>query len=107
MKSVQYSAALTITGTIRGTSIEEFYQELGLESLRKRRWYRKLSHFFRIFKGQSRQNLFKILPSVGKGYIRRTTNNIPHFSANYNFFRNSFFFSSTVIEWNNLDLKII
>ena len=31
------------TGTIRGTSKEKLYHELGLESLQLRRWHRKLS----------------------------------------------------------------
>ena len=105
MESVQYNFALNMTGSIRGISVEKIYQELGLESLPKRRWYRKLSHFFRLFKGQFREYLFKILTSVSKGYITRTNNNIPHFSAKCNTYRNSSF-SSTVIEWNNLDLKI-
>ena len=43
MESVQYNFALNMTGSIRGTSVEKIYQELGLESLPKRRWYRKLS----------------------------------------------------------------
>ena len=51
MESIQYNAALAITGAIRGTSREKLYQELGLELLRKRRWYRKICYFFRIFKG--------------------------------------------------------
>ena len=33
MKQVQYSAALTFTGAIKGTSRERLYKELGLESL--------------------------------------------------------------------------
>ena len=40
MESVQYNSALPITGAIRGTSREKLYQEIGLESLRKRLWYR-------------------------------------------------------------------
>ena len=36
IESVQYNAALAITGTIRGTSNEKLYQELGLESLKDR-----------------------------------------------------------------------
>ena len=36
-ETVQYNAALIITGTIRGTSKEKLYQELGLESLKDRR----------------------------------------------------------------------
>ena len=70
MESVQYNFTLNMTGSIRGTSVEKIYQELGLESLPKRRWYRKLSHSFRLFKGQFREYLFKILTSVGKGYIQ-------------------------------------
>ena len=44
----QYNAALAIKGAIRRTSREELCQELSLESLSKRRWYRKLYYFFCI-----------------------------------------------------------
>ena len=47
LKSIQYNAALAITGAIRGTSREKLYQELGLGSLQKRRWYRKLCYFLK------------------------------------------------------------
>ena len=40
IESVQYNAALEITSAIRGTSKEKLYQELGLDSLRNRRWLR-------------------------------------------------------------------
>ena len=49
LESVQYNACLAITGAIRGTSKEKLYQELGLESLQLRRWYRKLGMFYRIY----------------------------------------------------------
>ena len=42
LESIQYNACLALTGAIRGTSKEKIYQELGLESLQIRRWYRKL-----------------------------------------------------------------
>ena len=45
LESIQYNACLAITGAIRGTSKEKLYQELGLESLQLRRWYRKLGMF--------------------------------------------------------------
>ena len=45
IESLQYNAALAIAGAIRGTSREKNYQELGLESLQQRRWYRKLFLF--------------------------------------------------------------
>ena len=37
LESVQYNAALAITGAIRGSTREKLYQELGLESLKSRR----------------------------------------------------------------------
>ena len=36
MESIQHNAALAITSTIRGSSEEKLYQELGLESFCKR-----------------------------------------------------------------------
>ena len=53
IESIQYNAALAITGTIRGTSREKLYQELGLEYLSSRRWFRRLSIFYKIFKTKS------------------------------------------------------
>ena len=53
IESVQYNSALAITGAIRGTSQEKLYQGLGLETLEKRRWYRKLCCYFKIFRKKS------------------------------------------------------
>ena len=47
-KSVQYNAALVITGTVNGFSRKMLYQELGLGSLHDRRWYRKLCFYYKI-----------------------------------------------------------
>ena len=38
---------VVITGAIRDTSTKTIYQELGLESLKFRRWFRKLCHFYK------------------------------------------------------------
>ena len=99
MESIQYNAALVITGALRGTSREKLYQELDLESLRKRQWYRKLCYFFKP------EYLFRILPSISKAYNTRIDDKIPLFSGKHNCFKNSFF-PSTAIEWSNLDLKL-
>ena len=90
MESAQCNFALAITGVISGTSRKKLYQELGLESLRKRRWYRKLCYFFKIFKCQSPEHFFKILPSVGKTYNTRTNDKFPLFSGKHIF--KKFFF---------------
>ena len=42
LESCQYKAALAMTGAMKGSSTEKFYQELGIEYLRSRRWFRKL-----------------------------------------------------------------
>ena len=71
-ESLQYNAALAITGAIRGTSTEKIYQELGLESLQQRRWYRKLCLLFKIYKNQCLKYLFDIIPQSNCQY--RPTN---------------------------------
>ena len=48
LSSIQYKVALGVTGTIHGTSCEKMYQELELESLKSRRWYRGRSCIFKI-----------------------------------------------------------
>ena len=48
LESIQYNAALIITGVIRGTSRQKIYSELGLESLQNRLWNRNLCVFYSI-----------------------------------------------------------
>ena len=53
LKSIQYNKDITINGAIRGTSSEILFQELGLESLKSRRWLRKLWLFYKMFHEKS------------------------------------------------------
>ena len=53
LEPIQFNAALAVIGGIRGSFRERLYQELGLESLQQRRWFRKLCYFFKITKNQS------------------------------------------------------
>ena len=106
LESIQYNAALAITGAIRGSSREKLYQELGLESLKQRRWFRKLCYFFKITKNQSPKYLFDKIPTTRTAYrTRNNIGNIPRFNVKHTFFKNSFF-PSTVIRWNNLDKSL-
>ena len=61
LELLQYNACLAITGAIRGTSREKLYEELGLESLQLRRWFRKLSCFYKLFKSEHPHYLFKLI----------------------------------------------
>ena len=102
LESIQYNVSLAITGLIRGTSKEKLYQELGLESLQLRRWYRKLGMFYKIYKNKSPQYLFELIPEKTHPYATRNVDNIPCFKIRHNFFKNSFF-PSTIIELKNLN----
>ena len=42
LESLQYNTCFAITDAIRVTSTEKLYQELGLESLKSRRWFNLL-----------------------------------------------------------------
>ena len=95
-------ACLALTREIRGTSKEKIYQELGLESLQIRRWYRKLCLFYKIYKNQSLSYLYNIIPTTNTHYIFRSSDKIPYFKTKHNFFKNSFFLS-VIIEWNKVD----
>ena len=48
LESVQYAAALAVTGTWRGTSRERLYNELGWGPLCLRRWSRRLILFYKF-----------------------------------------------------------
>ena len=105
IRPVQYNSALAITGAIRGTTKEKPYHELDLETLEKRRWYRKLCCFFKIFRHQSPKYLFNFIPTSVRLYNTSNGNNIPQFKVKHSFFQNSVF-PSVVIEWNKLDQNI-
>ena len=105
LESYQYKAALAMTGAIKGSSTEKLYQELGIEHLRSRRWFRKLCLFYKIIKSKSPPYLFNLIPRSSRLHTTRNSDNITPFKVRHNFFKNSFF-PSVISEWNKLDLEI-
>ena len=97
IESVQYNAALAITGAIKGSSRERFYQELGLESLSDRRWYL----FFLIVSGNSPDYLCSLLPAKQRSYDPARSNLFRNVTTHKNVFLNSFF-PYCISEWNKL-----
>ena len=86
LESIQYNAALAITGAIRGSSREKLDQELGLESLKQRRWFRKLCYFFKITKNQSPKYLIGKISTTRTAYRRRNNiDNITWFNVKHTF----------------------
>ena len=62
---VQYNTALAITDAIKGTSREKLYQELGLESLKDRRWMRRLCYLHKVLSTKLPTYLYElILPII-------------------------------------------
>ena len=57
IENIQYKACIAITGAIQETSREHFYQELGWQSLKDRRWYQKLIFFHKFVNGATTRYL--------------------------------------------------
>ena len=105
IERIQYNAALAITGAIRGTSQIKLYKELGLESLRFRRWFRRLCTFFKIKIHGKPKYLLNKIPSSQTHYNTWNTDQIETYYCRRDIFKNSFF-PYTIIEWNKLDIDI-
>ena len=88
---IQYNTALAVAGAVRGSSSEKLYQELVLESLKNRRWYRKFCQFYQILKSKSPRCIFDIIPAKLRVHNSRYCDNIPLLKIKHNYFRNSFF----------------
>ena len=101
IESVQYNAALAITGAIKGSSRERLYQELGLESLSDRRWYHRQIYFFKIISGISPNYLHAMLPMKQFSRNQERGNLFRNFRTNTEYYKNSFF-PYCVDEWNKL-----
>ena len=107
IESIQYIAAIAISGAIRGTSSEKLYQELDLESPRSRKWLRKLCLYCKLYRNKSPSYLYNLIPARVKFYSTRSSqiDNISNIKTKSNFFKNSFF-PSTITEWNKVDHDI-
>ena len=80
------------------------YCELGLESLRDRRWYRRLVFFYNIVKGNSPSYLSSYLPGL---QIGRNSDGLMFKTifTRTDYFANSFF-PFCVREWNKLSIEL-
>ena len=103
IESVQYNASLAITGAIRGTSQEKLYQESGLESLRSRRWLRRMRYFYKLIKTLKPLYLFNLIPPKLNSLRHPNTYSVMRCRNDY--FKNSFI-PYVVREWNKLSTEI-
>ena len=65
---VQYNAALATTGAIKRTSQLKIYNELGLKSLKFRRWFRRMCVFYKIKTTQIPKYLYEVLSTESHTY---------------------------------------
>ena len=107
IESVQIQAAYAVSGSWKGTSAKKVFGELGWESLSQRRWYRRMSLFFKIVNKISPKYLTDCItfpdPPWISVYGRETPNVNPNtltpFSPRTCKFQSSFF-PSCVFSWN-------
>ena len=66
IESVQYPAALAVTGTWRGTSREKLYCEVGWESLHARRWSRRLFMLYKIINNLLPEYISESIPRLNQ-----------------------------------------
>ena len=106
LESVQYSAALAVTGAWRGTSREKLYNELGWESLDNRRWCRRLTLFYKITNNLTPDYTRDPIPPLHQSeYSLRNQDVIGQLRPRAERFKSSFY-PSCLMEWNKLDHSI-
>ena len=91
IENVQYNAALAITGAIRGTSQTKLYRELGLESLKSRRWLKHLCTLYKIKTTGLPPYLNNMLPKVTHHSQTRNSKDLSMYQTRSNIFKYSFF----------------
>ena len=104
IESSQYKTAPAITGAIQGTSRDKLNQELGLESLKGRRWYKRLCCMYKIMTGKAPNYLINLIPKCDPT-MKTRNNSIPTFYCRTDCFKYSFF-PFTLNEWFSLDINI-
>ena len=106
IERIRYNVALGITGSMRETSQSKLYNELVLESLKFRRWFRRLCTFFKIKIFGKPEYLLNKIPSSQINYNTESTDQVETYCCRTGIFKNSFF-NYTIIEWNKLDLCVV
>ena len=80
LERLQYNINLTITSAIKGTSKLKIYEELGLESLKFRRWMHHLCVFYKIKTKGHLEYLYKLILAKSSFY---NTHNSDHIKTYY------------------------
>ena len=78
IEKIRYQAALAITGTWKGTNLDKVYEQLGWESLTDRRWFRRLTYFYKIYNNQNIKYLKSPIPPPRTHLYGNRSENVLH-----------------------------
>ena len=81
------------------------FRELGLESLKSRRWFRHLCCFYKIKTFGLPSYLSNFISSGFHSYNTRNSEDVVTYHCRTDIFKYSFF-PWTILEWNKLDLTL-
>ena len=103
LESVQYTSALAVTGAWKGTNRSKLLDELGWEYLHDRRSYRRLTHFFKLLKGDAPEYMTAlILQPKHLNYSLREQNVFEPLATGTQGYYDSYY-PYCFCEWNKLD----
>eukprot|EP00794_Sanderia_malayensis_P002002 gene2002-2277_t len=106
IESVQYSAALAVTGAWKGTSRQKIYDELGWESLNLRRWSRRLVLFYKMINNLTPHYTRYPIPDLQESsYDLQVRATVGQISARTKGYKTSFY-PNCLLEWEKLDHEI-
>ena len=105
LEAIQYPASLAVSGAWRGTNRQKIYEELGWECLYYRRWYRRLTHFYKLKNTQSPLYLYTLIPAERElSYNLRMPHPYdPQIERTLRF--SNTYFQNCISEWNRLDVS--
>ena len=102
LERTQYQAALAVSGTWKGTNRDKILEELGWETLDHRRFFRRLTQFYKIMNNLTPEYLKVPIPPLhGHLFGCRSTNVIRPISCRTERYQNSFF-PNGVTSWNDI-----
>ena len=100
---VQYKAGLIVSGFWQGTNCERLYDELGWESMSNRRWFRRLTLYYKISNGHTPSYLADQITERSEMNINlRRRHSIISPPSRTERYTNSFF-PYCISHWNELD----
>ena len=100
LERIQYQAALAVSGAWKGTNTDKIYEELGWETLDMRRWFRRLTMFYKIMNNLTPEYLRDPVPLRGHYGFRSpgVLNVIPFRTDRYH----HSFYPDSINSWNKI-----